>query len=176
MPRRFFRKFALKREQLKNRWWLAPFNHLLHEPNLYVIRRRSVVPAFALGLFIAFLPFPGHMLMAVLMALALRVNLTVAALTTLVSNPFTMGPMFYLAFELGRRLLRQAPRAFEFEMSFEWLFDRFVYIWQPLILGGVLLGAIAALVGYIVLDLFWRASISDYLARRREKRAAKQDT
>jgi uncharacterized protein len=175
MPRRFFRKFALKREHLRGQWWLAPFNHLLHDPNLWVIRRRNVVPAFALGLFVAYLPFPGHMLIAALLALALRVNLTVAAITTLVSNPFTMGPMYYAAFELGRRLLRQAPRTFEFEMSFDWLFDRFVYIWQPLTLGSVLLGAILSLVGFIALDLLWRASISDYLARRRKKRAGKKE-
>lgn len=167
MPRRFFRKFAMKREHLKGQWWLAPFGDLLHDPNLWVIRRRNVVPAFALGLFVGYMPFPGHMLTAALLAVALRVNIPVAALSTLVSNPFTMGPMYYLAFSVGQYLLRQEPRAFEFEMSFDWLFDRFAYVWQPLILGSVLLGAIISLLGFIALDLFWRASISDYLARRR---------
>jgi uncharacterized protein (DUF2062 family) len=170
MPRRFFRKFAMKREHLKGQWWLTPFGELIHDPNLWVIRRRNVVPAFALGLFVAYLPFPGHMLTAALLALALRVNIPVAVLTTWVANPFTMGPMYYLAFSVGQYLLRQTPRAFEFEMSFEWLFDRFVYIWQPLILGSVLLGAILSLIGYIALDLLWRASISDYLARRRQRK------
>jgi uncharacterized protein (DUF2062 family) len=170
MPRRFFRKFAMKRELLKAQWWLAPFGDLIHDPNLWVIRRRNVVPAFALGLFVAYLPFPGHMLAAALLALALRVNIPVAALATIVVNPFTMGPMYYAAFSLGQYLLGQAPRPFEFEMSFEWLLDRFVYIWQPMILGGVLLGAILSLLGFIALDLLWRASISDYLARRRKRR------
>jgi len=167
MPRRFFRKFAMKREHLKQQWWLAPFGELIHNPNLWVIRRRNVVPAFALGLFVAYQPFPGHMLAAALLALALRVNIPVAVLSTLVGNPLTMGPMFYLAFSVGQYLLRQEPRPFEFEMSFEWLFDRFVYVWEPLLLGSVLLGAILSLIGYIALDLLWRASISDYLARRR---------
>ena len=81
-----------------------------------------------------------------------------------------MGPMFYLSFSVGQYLLGQEPRPFTFEMSFEWLFERFAYIWQPLILGSVLLGAILALVGFIALDLLWRASISDYLARRRQRR------
>lgn len=170
MPRRFFRKFALKRERLKEQWWLAPFGDLLHDPNLWVIRRRNVVPAFALGLFISYLPFPGHMLAGALLALALRVNMPVTMLTTLVSNPFTMGPMFYLAFSLGQYLLQQPPQPFEFEMSFAWLFDRFVYIWQPLILGSVLLGAVLSLVGFVALDMLWRASISDYLARRRARK------
>ena len=170
MPRRFFRRFALKRERLKSQWWLAPFGDMIHDPNLWVIRRRNVVPAFALGLFVAYLPFPGHMLTAALLALALRVNIPVAVLSTWAGNPLTMGPMFYLAFSVGQYLLGQTPRPFEFEMSFEWLFDRFAYVWQPLILGSVLLGAILALIGFIALDLLWRASISDYLARRRQRR------
>lgn len=175
MPRRFFRKFALKREHLKSQWWLAPFAHLLHDPLLWGIRRRTVVPAFALGLFICYLPFPGHMLMGALAALVLRVNVAVASLTTLVSNPLTIGPMYFTGFELGRQLLGQPPRPFDFEMSFAWLFDRFVTIWQPMMLGCVLLGAILSLIGYISLDLLWRASISDYLTRRREKRRLKRD-
>lgn len=160
----------MKRERLQKKWWLAPFGDLLHDPNLWVIRRRNVVPAFALGLFVAYLPFPGHMLAAALLALALRVNIPVAALSTLISNPFTIGPMFYLAFSVGQYLLRQSPLAFEFEMSFEWLFDRFLDIWQPLILGSMILGAILSLIGFIALDLLWRASISDYLTRRRQRR------
>ena len=160
----------MKRERLKNQWWLSPFGELIHDPNLWVIRRRNVVPAFALGLFVAYLPFPGHMLTVALMALALRVNIAVAVLSTLISNPLTMGPMFYLAFSVGQYLLGQEPQPFEFEMSFAWLFERFAYIWEPLILGSVLLGAILALIGFIVLDLLWRASISAYLERRRKRR------
>lgn len=169
MPRRFFRKFALKREYLRRQWWLAPFDHLLHDPKLWGIRRRTVVPAFALGLFVAYQPVPGHMLLAALLALLLRVNIPVAVLTTFVVNPLTMGPMYYAAFEVGRRLLRQAPQEFQFEMSFAWLMERFVYIWQPMMLGCVLLGAILSLIGFIALDLLWRASIFDYLSRRRKR-------
>lgn len=172
MPRRFFRKFAIKRENLRGRWWLAPFEHLMHEPHLWVIRRRNVVPAFALGLFIAYLPFPGHILTACLLAILLRVNMPVAALTTLVGNPITFGPMFYVAYEVGRRLLREPPQPFEFELSFDWVFSRFIDIWQPLMLGCVLLGAILSLIGFITLDLLWRASIRDYLARRRDRKSS----
>jgi uncharacterized protein (DUF2062 family) len=128
------------------------------------------VPAFALGLFVAYLPFPGHMLAAALLALALRVNIAVAVLSTWTINPLTMGPMYYLAFTVGQYLLGQEPRPFEFELSFGWLIDRFVYIWEPLILGCVLLGAILSLLGFVALDLLWRASISDYLAQRRKRR------
>ena len=169
MPRRFFRKFSVKRERLRNQWWLAPFDHLLHDPNFWTIRRRTVVPAFALGLFVSYLPFPGHMLTAALLAVALRVNIPIAVTSVWVSNPLTIGPMFYLAYEVGQQLLGKTPQPFEFEMSFAWLLDGFIYIWQPLLLGSVLLGAILSLIGYIVLDILWRTSIADYVAKRRAR-------
>jgi uncharacterized protein (DUF2062 family) len=170
MPRRFFRKFALKRERFHGRWYLAPFAHLLHDPRLWSVRRRNVVPAFSLGLFIAFIPVPGHLLIAALLALALRINIPVAALMTLVSNPLTMGPIYYLAYRLGRRLLGTPPQPFRLEWSFDWLTGSFLAIWQPLMLGALLLGTLAAALGYLALDLLWRASIADYVEARRRRR------
>jgi len=174
MPRRFFQKFAVKRDHLKGRWWLEPFQHLLSEPKLWAIRRRTVVPAFALGLFAAYLPFPGHFFIGALLAIPLRVNLPVAALSTLITNPVTIGPMYYAAYELGRQLLRLPPRDFDFELSLTWLVGGFAYIWQPLMLGCILLGAILSLVGFVTLDLLWRASIWDYLKKRRARRKARE--
>ena len=174
MPRRFFRKFAVKRDFLRGQWFLAPFSHLLHDHNLWGIRRRTVVPAVAVGLFVAYLPFPGHPITASLLALALRVNIPVAALTTFVSNPLTIGPMYYVAHRLGIALLGMEPQPFQFELSLDWLQQSFASNWQPLMLGCLLLGTALSLVGYVVLDLFWRASLADYVSRRRDRRAAKK--
>lgn len=174
MPRRFFRRFRVKRELFRGRWYFAPFDHLLHDPRLWSIRRRTVVPAVSLGLFVAFMPIPGHPLIAALGALALRINIAVAAVTTFVSNPLTVGPMFFFAYRLGRKLLDLEPRPFRFELSLDWLSGQFLTMWQPLLLGCVLLGSLAALVGYVVLDLLWRASISDYVAARRRRRQLRE--
>jgi len=174
MPRRFFRKFAVKREKMRAQWYLSPFAHLLHDPALWGIRRRNVVPAFALGIFVAFLPFPGHMLTAALLALALRVNIPVAAVSTWVINPVVIYPVYTLAYDFGRFLLGRPPHPLDFELSFEWLLHGFAYVWQPLLLGCVLLGALSSLVGYVGLDLLWRASISGYLKKRRARRAARE--
>ena len=110
---------------------------------------------------------------AALAALALRVNIPVAALTTFVSNPLTMGPMYYLAHRVGLALLGLEPRPFNFELSWTWMQEGFLNNWQPLMLGCFLLGSIAAGVGYLALDLVWRASIADYLAKRRARRREK---
>ncbi len=163
----------MKRDQARAQWYLGPFDHLLHDPNLWGIRRRAVVPAFALGLFVAYLPFPGHMVTAALLALVLRINIPVAIVSTWVINPLIIGPAYYLAYEVGNTLLRRPPRPFEIELSFAWLVDGFVNVWQPLLLGCVLLGAILSLVGFVALDLLWRASIWDYLKRRRARRLKK---
>ncbi len=170
MPRRFFRKFAFKRHQLSEQWFMTPFRHLLHDHRLWGIRRRTVVPAFAIGLFISFLPIPGHMLTAALSALAFRVNIPVAALATWASNPVTMGPMYFLAYKVGQTLLDSPLQEFQFAMSWDWVTHTFLTIWQPMLLGCFILGSLAALVGYIVLDLFWRSSIANYKARKRDGR------
>ncbi len=170
MPRRFFRKFAVKRHQVGDSWLLAPFQPLLHDTRLWGIRRRTAVPAFALGLFISFMPFPGHIAIAVLAALCLRINIPVAVVASLASNPLTMYPMYYGAYRLGRTLLGTAPIPFEFELSLDWVTHTFVTIWQPMMLGCLLLGAATALVGYVVVDVLWRYSLHNYKSRKRSER------
>lgn len=171
MPRRFFRKFAFKRHHVRDNWFLSPFRHLMQEPRYWGIRRRTVVPAFAIGLFVAFLPFPGHPVLAILIALLFHYNVPVAAVTTFVSNPLTMGPMYYFAHSVGSVLLGLEPQPFTFEMSFDWVMQTFVNIWQPLLLGCLLLGISTALVGYVVVDLLWRSSLRDYKTRKRNNRS-----
>ena len=170
MPGRFFRKFTLKRDDYKEHWFLAPFSHLLHDPRLWSIRRRNVVPAFALGLLVAYLPLPGHVLMAALLALLFRINIPVAAVTTFVSNPLTIGPMLYLAYKIGSALLGIEPQPLEFELSTVWLKDKIVTIWQPILLGCLLLGSSLSIVGYVVLHVIWSNSLAVYLGRRRSKK------
>ena len=170
MPRRFFRKFALKRHELAQSRLFAPLRHLFNDTRLWGISRRSVVPAFALGVFLAFLPFPGHPILAMLGALALRINVPIAAVTTLLNNPLTMGPMFYAAYRLGSYLLGEPQVALDFELSLDWLSKTFVDVWQPLVLGCVLLGTVTAVVAFLCVDLAWRVSVHDYKFRKRRQR------
>ena len=166
MPRRVFKKFAFKRHELAKQWFMTPFRHMLHDPRLWGVRRRQVVPAFSIGLFISFMPFPGHTLMGALAALALRVNIPIAAVSTWASNPATMFIMYPAAYQVGRAVLGTPARDVSFDVSWEW----FVNIWQPMLLGSVLLGTAAAIVGYVALDIFWRLSIANYKARKRKGR------
>jgi uncharacterized protein (DUF2062 family) len=155
---------------MAEKWFMTPFRHMLHDHHLWGIRRKTVVPAFSLGVALAFLPFPGHFFVAAIAALMLRVNIPVAALTTLISNPLTMGPIFYFSYRLGAALLGLDPEPFEIEMSLDWVQNVFVYIWLPLMLGCILAGSVASLVAYVVLDAIWRYSIHDYKSRKRGSR------
>ncbi len=170
MPRRFFRKFTFKRKQLSQRWFMLPFTRLLHDHRLWGVRRKNVVPAFALGVFVGFMPFPGHLASSALLALALRVNIPAAAIATFISNPITMAPMYYFNYRVGLALLSMPPSPFEFDMSFAWVTDTFVLIWQPMLLGSVLCGALASLVALFGLDFIWRMSLASYKTKKRDKR------
>ncbi len=171
MPRRFFRKFGFKRHRISQQWYLSPVRHLLQDPAYWGIRRKTVVPGFSLGLFVAFAPIPAHTLLAILLALVLRVNIPATIIGTLLMNPLTLVPMFLLAYRIGSFLLGIEPQPFAPELSVEWLTDGFLNVWQPLLLGSILCGAFASLIGYIGLDLLWRASLADYLAARRRRKS-----
>ena len=175
MPRRFFRKFAFKRGEFSNRWFMTPFRHLLHDHRYWGIRRRTVVPAFSWGVFVAFLPIPGHVLAAVVGGLALHCNLPVAALTTFIVNPLTIGPIYYFTYRVGAKLLSIEPGPFKIELSIEWMTNTLASVWQPLFLGSLFVGAIAALIGYVVLDLLWRISLADYKAKKQRGRGFSRD-
>lgn len=170
MPRRFFRKFAVKRNAFGRQWYIAPFRPWLQDERLWGIRRRTVVPAFALGVFIAFQPVPGHTLIALAMAILLRVNIPVAVLSCWLSNPITVGGMLYAGYELGRRLLDLEPQRMAFDLSWEWFTHTLLANWQPLVLGCLLLGAICAATAYMALDVLWRYSIANYKSEKRRKR------
>jgi hypothetical protein len=145
---------------------------LFQNPAYWGIRRKTVVPGFSLGLFVAFTPIPAHTLLGVLMALLLRVNIPATIIGTLLMNPLTMVPMFVFAYRVGLFLLGIPPQPFQPELSIEWFTHGFINVWQPLLLGSMLCGAVTSLIGYIGLDLLWRASLADYLAARRRRKSA----
>ena len=146
---------------------MTPFRHFLHDHRYWGIRRRTVVPAFSWGVFVAFLPIPGHMIIAALGGLVLHCNLPVAVLATFVVNPLTIGPIYYFTYRVGALLLSIEPGPLEIELSIEWITNTLASVWQPLLLGSIFVGAIAALIGYVFLDVLWRYSVADYKTKKR---------
>jgi len=146
---------------------LRVLGELLHDPGLWHLNRRSVSGAFAVGLFCAWVPIPMQMLLAALLAIAFRVNLPLSSALVWITNPLTMPPLFYAAYRLGTWLLDQRPVPLRFELSIDWLGSRLAQIWEPFLLGCGVFAMASALLGFVLVRLFWRYQL---IRRLQEKR------
>ena len=126
-----------------------------------------------IGLFCAFLPLPvGQMLVAALLAVFARCNLPIAVALVWVTNPLTFGPIFYFAYKLGAWLLGIDAAAAEWDLSWQWLWQRLREIWWPLTLGSLVCGWVAGLTGSVLARLLWRLHVVRRWRERRERRRA----
>jgi len=176
MPRRIFRRYLPDPRTLQKRGTLGFLGNLVHEPDLWHLNRRSFAGAIAVGLFMAFMPVPGQMLLAALAALGLRVNLALSVVTVWVSNPITIPPLFYLCYKIGTLLLGHPEQSVTFEMSVGWFTGKFLSIWQPLMLGSFIMACASAVLGYFFAHGVWRLLVI-YLwnLRKQRKRPAPKD-
>ena len=168
MPRRFFKRLSRNRHTLHDRWFMRPFRTWLSNPAYWTVHRSNVTRAVALGLFVAFIPLPIHIPLVAVLALSLRVNVPVALATIFVSNPLTMVPQYYLCYWVGSKILGTRITKFAFEMSWDWIQTSLLPVWQPFLLGCLVLGIGTALVGYAVLASIWHMTL--VLQYRRRKR------
>jgi hypothetical protein len=74
--------------------------------------------------------------------------------------------MFYLAYRFGAYLLQLNEKDFKFALTYTWLKNSFLNIWEPLLLGSFFLGLFSAIIGYIVMSIFWRIGIANYLKKK----------
>ena len=106
MPKKLIKKYMPDHETIRNHPHLNKiFGTLLHDPNLLHLNRRSVSMAFAVGLFMAFVPVPFQMVLAAAAAIIIRCNLPISVGLVWVSNPFTMPPLFYFCYLVGTWIL-----------------------------------------------------------------------
>ena len=152
---RFLKRLSPRRTDLTQRWFLRPFGALIHDPALWRLDRHGAARAVAIGVFISWLPLPMHMAIAAALALLLRLHLPLSVIAVWLSNPVTTLPMLYFAYRLGLLLLGLDPGAAEFEFSAGWLWMEFARVWQPLLLGSVVAGALSAVLAYFALDGLW---------------------
>lgn len=166
MPRRLFKKILPDRHALAQRWYLSPFRVLLRQPAYWTVHRRSVARAISIGLFICFIPLPVHLPLAPAVALLCRANLPLTLATLLVMNPFTVAPAFFTACWVGSELTGASLTAFDFEPTWQWADTQLRLIWKPFLLGCLVMGSAAALVGYVSVSLWWRYHVTYRYQRR----------
>ena len=139
MPRRFIKRLLPHHTEIKEHKYLKHLGEHLHDPNLWHLNRHSVSKAVAVGLFLMYMPIPFQMLLAALVAIWLRVNLPISVVLVWISNPITMPPMFYAAYQLGIALMGSPKQDFSFELSWEWVVQSMSTIGPAFLLGcGVL--------------------------------------
>lgn len=179
MPRKFFKKYLPSHETVRNHRHIARFGGFLQHPNLWHLNRHSVAGGVAVGMFSGLVPGPFQMLVAALLAVPLRVNLPVALATTLYTNPFTIGPLYVLAYLIGRLIIggEAAPLSPPPEMEWSQLaasldaFMRWVLsMGTPLAVGLLALALILAALGYACMQIAWRAYVIRAWRRRRQLR------
>ncbi|MDH4095960.1 MAG: DUF2062 domain-containing protein [Betaproteobacteria bacterium] len=180
MPRKFIRKYVPSATEVRRNRLVAMFGTLLHHPNLWHLNRDSVAGAVAIGLFSGLVPGPLQMLTALVLAVPLHRNLPVALLMTLYTNPFTIVPLYLLAYGYGSLLLGGGEdRAHIVPFEMDWgnlfdsmgrLFDWTVALGAPLAVGLVALGLTLAALGYLAVQFGWRAYVMLAWRARAKKR------
>jgi uncharacterized protein len=165
VPKKYFKKLLPSHESIRGNKWISPFGMWLHHPNLWHLNRRSVAGGVAAGMFGGLVPGPLQMITAGILAVLFRVNLPVAMFTTLYTNPFTIVPLYWLAYQLGALVTGRGHAVSAahfvvpdmnwdnwFRVMLEWM----ISLGKPFAIGLPLLALLLALTGYISVRVGWR--------------------
>lgn len=165
MPRKYFKKWLPSHESIQKNRWLLLLGSRLHHHNLWHLHRRSVSGGVAVGMFCGLIPGPLQMIGAALLAVLFRVNLPVAMFTTFYTNPLTIVPLYWLAYQLGALVTGQSYAVTSahfvvpemgwdnwFTVMLDWIFS----LGKPFAIGLPLLALILALLGYVLVRVGWR--------------------
>ena len=162
--------------------WLGP---RIHDPLLWHVNRRSVARGVAMGVFFGLMIPIAQIPAAAIASLLLRGNLWIAAVSTLVSNPLTYGPLYYFAYRLGAGVIGTRTPAHltagDVEQPLR-MIDSLGQAWawitgigQPLLVGMLIMAVTGAFIAYWGTQLFWRMRVTAKwrrLRRERQLRAA----
>jgi len=171
---KWLRQRLPRREALEANRWLRPFARTLASPLVWRFNRRGVARGVALGLFAAFAIPIAQTPFAAAFALGLRANLPVAAISTLVTNPFTFPVVYLLAYQVGGRFLdfrAEADRLLSAgDNPVDRAFTTAVQAVGTTYLGLMIFAILGAALGYLLTQGAWRLWVSRRWARRQQAR------
>lgn len=171
MPKKIIKRFLPDHQTIKQQKFLSLFGSVLHDPNLWHLNRKSAAGAFGIGLFFAFWPVPFQMWLSAALSIPLRVNLPLSIATVWITNPFTMPPMFYGAYQVGVAIMGTPVNDFSFELSWQWVVQSMETIGPAFLVGCAACSIVAGLIGYFGLNYLWRWSVIKAWKRRQNLRA-----
>ena len=180
MPRKFFRKYLPDADTVRSSRLVSAFGGWLGHPNLWHLNRRSVSRAVGIGLFAGLVPGPLQLLTALLLSIPLRANILAAMATTLYTNPFTIVPLYLVAFAYGKVLLGHSGEGIHVEpFDMDWtnlaastraLVEWSLAMGKPLAVGLVALALTLAVAGAVAVRVAWRLYVVARWNRRRRAR------
>lgn len=160
-----------------NRWlaWLGP--RLFH-PHLWKPRRKSLAAGLAIGVFFGFLIPLAQIPASAVVVTLLRANLPAAMVSTLVTNPVTFGPVYFVAYQVGQVLVGPPVEVLAHPETVSndqpapvsepsWWSDSWAYltgVGKPLAVGLAVFAVLGAALVYFVANFVWVVRV-----RRRRK-------
>ena len=182
--RKYFRRVTPGRDRINSMLGDGPlqrrFSTTLLHPKLWHLTRHTAAGGVAVGLFCGLIPGPLQMIGAMMLAIVLRVNLPLAAILTLYTNPLTIVPLYLLAFSLGKWAIGDGNAGFVSPPEFDWsspmasiqvLGDWILTLGPALGIGLPLLATLFAASGYLLVWSTWSIHIAIYRARRRQRQS-----
>ena len=159
--RNLFKRYIPHRESIASNSIIRLFDEYLHDPNIWHIHRRSSAGGAAIGAFCAFIPIPIQTLSAAALAILFRMNLPIAILFSFLANPITVPFIFFYSYKLGsilfgleeNQIINIIPKN---TSIIEWFNTIFLNIWEPLLIGCLILGLISSSITYFLIRLIWR--------------------
>ncbi|MBL8515525.1 MAG: DUF2062 domain-containing protein [Betaproteobacteria bacterium] len=139
---------------------LRPFARWIFQPELWRWRRDSVARGVALGVFFGFMIPLLQIFAAAIAAVFMRANIPIAAVSTLVTNPFTFPPVYMAAYQVGSLFLDHTPTGIEATGMFAGILNWLDRVGPPTVLGLFIFAVVGSITMYAVVQGAWRARIS----------------
>ena len=172
MPKKTLKMLVPSPAKLREIKSLRVLGDWIYATNLWHINRYSASMAFFVGLFVAFMPIPGQMIVASVMAVLLSCNLPLSVGLVWITNPVTMPAIFFLAYKVGAMIMDMPLKEIEFELSLYWLNHHLQTIWRPFLLGCLVCGLFFGCLGYFMISMLWRWRVVRHWHARKRRRAA----
>ncbi|SJM92128.1 conserved hypothetical protein [Crenothrix polyspora] len=166
-------RFVPNPDVIKHHKSLQFLGDKLHDPNLWHLSRRSISMAFAVGLFCAWIPTPTQMAFAAMGAIYFRANLPISVVLVWITNPITMPPLFYFAYRVGLSFMNLESPSDNFKFSLEGMWSGLGDVWQPFLVGCLIMGITCSTAGYHGMRYFWAQQIHKKWEERKAKRSSK---
>ena len=167
MIKNVIKRFFPKLDTVKEEKILKIFGPAVLQPNLWHINKKSVSRGFAIGAFCAFLPIPGQMILAAFLSITFAANIPIAVILTWITNPITFTPIFYFAYKIGRMIFDGTINYNVDEKEID-ILSNIMHIWEPLLLGSIILSIIGSTIAYIIIRTYWRYYVIKIWSKRKK--------